>query len=116
MNKENRVLGCGFERRKEACKVEADSLGVVVWIVYWLNTNVLQDGLVIGYFDNILFIRKLFSLSFSLARLSIIASARFARPSISLVRLPTLVSGKFIFLTFINFLDKEYLNFSEMTL
>ena len=58
MNKENRVLGCGFERRKEACKVEADSLGVVVRIVYWLNTNVLQDGLVIGYFDNILFIRK----------------------------------------------------------
>ena len=58
VNKENRVLGCGFERRKEACKVEADSLGVVVWIVYWLNTNVLQDGLVIGYFDNILFIRK----------------------------------------------------------
>ena len=55
MNKENRVLGCGFKRRKEACKVEADSLGVVVWIVYWLNTNVLQDGLVIGYFDNIFY-------------------------------------------------------------
>lgn len=41
MKKEDGSLRCGLKGREEARKVKTDSFGVVVWVVYRFNTNVL---------------------------------------------------------------------------